>query len=107
MATMVPGASAAPISGSKLCRVPFGVSTGTAFGTTAPAIWLVAAGKPGALAVTLIATSAEDFAGAQVPEYNPWPGLTRGSARGGSPLENVATIWPLSTVPPQSFDSTI
>src|ERR1035438_8496674 len=104
---MVPGANAPPTSGSKLCSVLLGVSSGTAFGTTAPAIWLVAAGKPGALAVTLIATCEEEFAGDQVPEYNPWPGLANGRARGGSPLVNVATTWPLVTTEPQSLASTI
>src|SRR5580692_6090061 len=104
---MVPGANAPPISGSKLCSVLLGVSNGTALGTTAPAIWLVAAGKPGALAVTLIATSDEALVGDHVPEYNPWLGLTKGRASGGSPFENVATIWPLFTVAPQSFESTI
>src|ERR1700723_2539724 len=107
MATMVPGARAPPISGSKLCSVLLGVRSGTAFGTTAPAIWLVVDGKPGALAVTLIATSDEVFAGDQVPEYRPWLGFTKGRARGGSPFENVATTWPLFTVEPQSFESTI
>src|SRR5580692_5409052 len=55
----------------------------------------------------LIDTSDEECAGAQVPVYNPWPGFTRGSASGGSPLENVATTWPLFTTVPQSLDSTI
>src|ERR1035438_2512694 len=104
---MVPGANAPPTSGSKLCSVLLGVSSGTAFGTTAPAILLVAAGKPGALAVTLIATSDEVLAGDHVPEYTPWAGLAKGRARGGSPLENVATIWPLVTTEPQSFESKI
>src|ERR1700728_769919 len=102
---MVPGASAPPIRESKTCSVPLGASSGTALGTTAPVSGLVAVGKFGALAVTLIVTCDEGFAGDQVPEYSPWLGFAKGRASGGSPLENVATTCPLFTSEPQSSNN--
>src|ERR1019366_7945659 len=105
--TMVPGASGAPTCGVNTCRVPFGVSTGATLGTTAPAICAVASGKPVALAFAVTVTCAPAWRGVQVPEYRAATGSARVRMSGGSPFENVVTIWPAGIALPQSSASLI
>src|SRR5665213_3005649 len=86
-------------------NVPFGVSSGAAFGVTAPDITALAAGRPGAVAFALMATWDDVWRGVQVAEYRPVLMLASESGSGGSPFENVATIWPLITGLAQSFSN--
>src|ERR1700721_4293669 len=101
---MLPGAIGTPGSAAiaNAFSVPFAYRIGATLGATAPEISAVAAGNPGAVALAVTTTCDPGVRGVHVPAYNPAVEFSGPSASGGSPFENVATIWPFVTALPQS-----